>query len=151
MIKKKGRGGARPNAGRKRVINNLTWIDIGRMCERLQGQDAEDAALLKYEQLDRTKKIREAQKLIVKRRITSQPEIDEIWAMAGIEINKPGARVVSLKPRRVATREQIIARVSDACFKIGRRRITPRQVRESWYRYRALLDEAGLIAEQTPE
>jgi hypothetical protein len=63
--------------------------------------------------------------------------------------------------RRVATREQIIAIVSDGYMKKGFLRITPRQVREAWKKYRRLVagkdanpvedpTEAERIAQQTP-
>jgi hypothetical protein len=150
MIKsrKKGRGGARKDAGRKKVITDLSWIDIGIMCERLQTEDAERAAVAKYEQLDRTKRIRGVQKSVVRHRITDQRKIDERWVQAGLSdmiqdrpdvIKKPTPRAVSLKVRRVATRGEIYTRVSDALVRMGRRRITPNQVRDAWYRYHRLL------------
>jgi len=158
---KKGRGGARKGAGRKRVVKGLSWMDIGIMCERLQKEDAARAVLNKYESLPRTKLIREVQREIVKQRHTKPLAIGLEWIDARIKINKPGARVASLKIKRVATREEICARVSDACFKLGRLRMTPRRMRDCWDRYRQLLalhnadpteenTEADLIALQTP-
>jgi hypothetical protein len=145
MIKKKGRGGARKNAGRKKVIKDLSWIDIGILCERLQKEEGERLAIKAHQQRPVTRKIREFQKLVVKHRITDDVARDRLWKVYEEEYNvrtKPGDWVVRLKRRRAATREQIIARVSDACMKLGRLRVTPRRVEACWDRYRSFLEES---------
>ena len=161
MIKKQGRGGARKGAGRKKVVKDLSWIKVGARCEQLQKELAAKAALNKYESLPRTKKIREVQGEIVKQRYTHPLAIGLEWIDAKIKIDKPGARVASLKIRRIATRKRIAELVSDELFKQGHLRMTPRRVRECWDRYRKLLKarpnpsdeptEADLIAVQSPE
>ena len=161
MIKKKGRGGARRGAGRKKVAEGLSWIEVGIRCEYLQKELAAVAALNKYESLPRTKRIRGAQREIVRQRYTHPLPIGLEWIDAQIKINKPGARVVSLKIRRIATRKRITELVSDEYFKKGYLRMTARRVRDCWDRYRRLLQlkganpteestEAELIALQTP-
>jgi hypothetical protein len=161
VIKKKGRGGARKNAGRKKVVKDLSWIKVGARCEYLQKELATEAALKRYESLPRTKLIREAQSEIVKQRYTTPLAIGLEWIDAGIKINKPGVRAASLKIKRIATRKRIAELVSDEYFKLGYLRMTPRRVRECWDRYRQLLalrnvgpaeeiSEADLIALQTP-
>jgi hypothetical protein len=145
MIRKKGRGGARKGAGRKRVIKDEdpSWIEIGIACEFLQKEVPERAARLAHEQRRGTKKIRKFQNLVVERRIASAGHRDPLWKL-GFKNSQPADWVVSLKRRRVATRQQIIAIVSDGYMKKGRLRITTRQVRESWGRYRKLLEDAKL-------
>jgi hypothetical protein len=140
MIRKKGRGGARKNAGRPKVVKGLSWIEIGVRCERLQKELAAEKALKKYESLRRTKQIREAQKEIVKGRITKPLAIALEWMHAGIPINAP--RAVSLKIRRIATRRRITELVSDEQFKKGHLRMTPRRVRDCWERYRQFLEDS---------
>src|SRR6185437_9597160 len=125
MIKKGGRGGARRGAGRKKVVSGLSWIDIGIRCEKLQKELAAEAALKKYENLRRTKQIRQAQKEIMKGRITKPFAIAFEWMDAGIPIN--ASRAVSLKIRRIATQRRIAELVSDEQFKRGNLRITPRR------------------------
>jgi hypothetical protein len=156
--KKKGRGGARKNAGRKRVPISLhDIIVIGSMCERVQTEDAKRAARAEYEKRPRTAQIRRVQKEVRKHRITDPRMIDALWegatlssrpdhsgqppqeARAVRSINKMGARVVRLKIRRVATREEVCNRVSDGLLRSGRLRMTPRRVREVWHQYRAFL------------
>jgi hypothetical protein len=161
MIKKKGRGGARKGAGRKRVIqeNDRTWIEIGIACEYLQKEVPEKRAREAIEKRSVTKKIRKFQALVVERKADARQR-DLIWERV-FKNSRPSDWAVSLPRHRVATREQIIAIISDGYMKKGRLRITPGRVRECWKRYRRLLkleganpteepSEAELIAQQTP-
>ena len=95
MIKKKGRGGARKGAGRKPVIKRLTWIDIGILCERLQ-KEGEEVARGMREQRPGVKKVREFQKLVVERRITSQSQRDAVWKLI-FKNSRPTDWVAGLK------------------------------------------------------
>jgi hypothetical protein len=161
MIKKKGRGGARKDAGRKRVIqeDDRTWIEIGIACEFLQKEVPGRVAYKARENRSVAKKIKKFQTIVVERRVTDPRQRDQIWELV-FKKSRPTDWVAGLKGRRVATREQIIAIVSDGYMKKGRLRITTRQVRESWYRYRRLIKkganpsdeptEADLIAMQSP-
>ena len=161
MIRKKGRGGARKGAGRKKVIRDLSWITIGRMCEKLQKGDALVDAERVREHRPVIKKIRKFQALVVTKR-ASPRQREALWKL-GFKNSRVTDWAGPLKARRVATREQICARVSDACFKLGRLRIAPRRVRDCWDRYGQFvrlgrryvpteeIDEAGLIAQQTPD
>jgi hypothetical protein len=144
MIKRKGRGGARPNAGRPRAIKDLSWIELGKECERHQKEDAEQAALEEHKQRPVTTKIREFQKLVRDRRMTNHRQRDFAWGLTELE-TKPSDWVVSLKIRRVATRAEICARVSDEYTKKWLLPISPRQVSDAWKKYRRLLDEAGHV------
>ncbi len=161
MIKKNGRGGARKGAGRKRVIqeDDRTWIEIGIACEFLQKEVPAKKAREAHERRFGAKKIRKFQTLVVERRADPRQR-DLIWERV-FKNSRPSDWAVSLTGRRVATREQIIAIVSDGYMKKGRLRITPRRVRDCWDRYRRLLQlkganpteeptEAELIALQTP-
>src|SRR4051794_2758331 len=146
--KKKGRGGARKKAGRKKVPISLEdMIVIGSLCERLQKEDADRAALAKYKKRPRTVKIMRVQNLVRGARWLTDSQINALWDGAALAsrpdhsspadqkatavkgINKKGARVVILKTHRVVTRDEVCNRVSDLLMRLGRLRMTPRRVR----------------------
>ena len=130
------------DAGRKKVINDRSWAENRRHVRTTPAGGCEAASPDRIRKTDRAKNIAEVQKFVRKHRPSDQRVIDAQWATHGLkdmiqgrpDITKPLSRVVSLKIRRVATRDEICAKVSDLCMRVGRRQITPNQVREAWYR-----------------
>ena len=145
-IKKKRKGTPRPTAGRKPILERHDWIEIGARCEYLQKEVKKIAALRKYEQLDRSKDIKEVQEHISAGQYNHE-QINDAWATQEIDINNGVARTkdqigghaVSLTTHRVATRAEIHKIVAAEWLKKGRGRIKPSRVKWAWEKYRRLL------------
>jgi len=144
MIRKKGRGGARKGAGRRRALTFGKQLLIGAVCEEIQRIKNEEKTLERYYKQPHALSVVKFQEIARLHRLP-ETNIQLVFeavrdGLSKAQLSKPATGFIRIPSLRAMTRSEICNLVSDDCMRRGQLRATPRQVNDAWKKYEAFVN-----------